>query len=70
MILHKVDEHLLNAAKAVSDAISKLLGASEDLMGNPHNPGFRDAMTDARGDVLHAGHYLNAAGSLVCLLSE
>ena len=33
----------------------------DDLLGNPHNPGFRDAMTGARDDVLHAGHYLNAA---------
>lgn len=34
---------------------------TDDLLGNPHNPGFRDAMTGARDDVLHAGHYLNAA---------
>jgi talin len=57
----EVDENLLNSAKAVSDAIQRLLNASDQLMGNPHNPGFRDAMQEARDDVLHAGHYLNAA---------
>jgi talin len=57
----EVDENLLNSAKAVSDAIQRLLNASDQLMQNPHNPGFRDAMQESRDDVLHAGHYLNAA---------
>jgi talin len=57
----EVDENLLNSAKAVSDAIQRLLNASDQLMQNPHNPGFRDAMQASRDDVLHAGHYLNAA---------
>lgn len=87
----EVDEHLLNSAKAVSDAIAKLLQvrkATNPVLTASFNlvrrlmtcwatrtiPAFVKvgksceirhstivAMATARDDVLHAGHYLNAA---------
>ena len=57
----EVDQNLLNSARSVSDAIAALLESADNLVKNPHNPGFRDDLELGHAGLLNASKYLNAA---------